>query len=54
MDLRYNHMTLVCKYAATRSKQCHLRVYPVAKMFAFVNMAKSKAGTGMNHVDLML
>ena len=24
--LRYSHMTLVCNYAATRSKECHLRV----------------------------
>ena len=24
--LRHSHMTLVCNYAATRSKECHLRV----------------------------
>ena len=23
--LRHSHMTLVCNYAATRSKECHLR-----------------------------
>ena len=24
--LRYSHMTLVCNYTATHSKECHLRV----------------------------
>ena len=37
MHLRHSHMALVCNYAATRSKECHLQVWLVAKMFAFVN-----------------
>ena len=45
MHLCYSHMTLVCNYAATHSKECHLRVQLVAKM--------SKAGMEMNRVDLV-
>ena len=41
-DAHLRHMTLVYNYAATCSKECHLRVWLVARMFA---MAKSKAGT---------